>query len=97
MVIFLADESLPDPTAELVRSWGYTVKKARDEGLSGAKDQQVFEVAQREGWILLTADKDFGDIRAYPPSLHIGVIVLRITPRDVVEGMTKLHSVLQKL
>jgi len=49
MVTFLADEPLPDPTAELLRSWGYEIKKARDEGLSGAKDRQVFEVAQRKG------------------------------------------------
>jgi hypothetical protein len=25
---------LPDPTADLIQSWGYTVKKAREEGLS---------------------------------------------------------------
>jgi len=97
MITFLADESLPDPTAELIQSWGYTLKKARNEGLSGATDPQVFEAAQRAGWILLTADKGFGDIRVYPPSVHIGVIVLRITPRDVAEGMVKLHAVLQKL
>jgi predicted nuclease of predicted toxin-antitoxin system len=97
MITFLADESFTDPTADLIQSWGYTVKKAREEGLSGAKDSHVFEVAQRAGWVLLTADKDFGDIRIYPPSVHIGVIVLRITPRDVAEGMAKLHAVLQKL
>ena len=97
MITFIADESFPDPTAELIESWGYSVKKARDVGLSGAKDQHVFEAAQREGWILLTADKGFGDIRVYSPSLHLGVVVLRITPQDVAEGMIKAHSVLQKL
>jgi len=56
MITFLADESFPGPTADLIQSWGYTVKKARDEGLSGAKDSQVFEVAQRAGWVLLTAE-----------------------------------------
>ncbi|MFQ5796755.1 MAG: DUF5615 family PIN-like protein [Candidatus Bipolaricaulia bacterium] len=97
MVAFLADESFPDPVADLIESWGYSVKKARDVGLSGAKDPQVFEVAQETGWILLTADKGFGDIRIYPPSIHVGVIVLRITPGDVAEGMIKLHTVLQRL
>ena len=97
MTTFLADESFPDPTAELVESWGYTVRKVRDEGLSGAKDPQVFEVAQRANWVLLTADKGFGDIRAYPPSIHVGVIVLRIAPKDVAENMAKLHAVLKKL
>lgn len=97
MVTFLADESFPDPTTELIESWGYAVKKARDEGLSGAKDPRVFEIAQREDWVLLTADKGFGDIRVYPPSMHVGVIVLRIAPKDVVENMAKLHLVLKKL
>jgi predicted nuclease of predicted toxin-antitoxin system len=54
MITFLADESFPDPTADLIQSWGYTVKKAREDGLSGAKDSHVFEVAQRAGWVLLT-------------------------------------------
>ncbi|MDA2938082.1 hypothetical protein MYX75_07465 [Acidobacteria bacterium AH-259-A15] len=47
--------------------------------------------------ILLTADKGFGDVRVYPPSMHVGVIVLRITPKDAAEGMVKLHGVVQKL
>ena len=80
MVAFLADESLPDLTAGLIESWGYSVKKAREARLSAAKDSQIFEAAQRKGLILLTADKGFGDVRVYPPSTHVGVIVLRITP-----------------
>lgn len=75
MIRFLADESFPDPTAELIKSWGFAVTKVRELGLSGAKDPVIFQKAQEKNLILLTADKGFGDIRVYPPSLHAGVIL----------------------
>lgn len=97
MIQFLADESFPDPTAELIKDWSFTVIKARELSLSGAKDPVIFRQAQKKKMILLTADKGFGDIRIYPPSLHSGVILLRLDPIDVAEGMVRLHTVLKKL
>ncbi|MFB6274054.1 MAG: DUF5615 family PIN-like protein [Salinibacter sp.] len=97
MVAFLADESLPGPTVERIQSWGYDIKTAREDGLCGAADPQVFDAARSEDRVLLTADKDFGDIRTFPPSTHAGVIVLRITPRDAAENMSKIHAVLDRL
>jgi hypothetical protein len=32
---------------------------------------------QSEGRALVTADKEFGDIRLYPPGTHAGIILLR--------------------
>lgn len=97
MIHFLADESFPDPTAELIKSWGFAVTKVRELGLSGAKDPVIFQKAQEKNLILLTADKGFGDIRVYPPSLYAGVILLRIDPQDIAEKMRRAHAVLKKL
>lgn len=49
----------------------------------GAGDHQIVARAEREGRILLTFDKDFGDIAfrsGLPPTC--GIILLRFTPRD---------------
>ena len=37
----------------------------------------LWEAVQREGRFLVTSDKGFGDIRAYPPGTHAGILVLR--------------------
>jgi predicted nuclease of predicted toxin-antitoxin system len=45
--------------------------------MSGRKDPALWEVVRKEGRFLVTSDKGFGDIRAYPPGTHPGILVLR--------------------
>lgn len=45
--------------------------------MGGWKDSPLWDAVQREGRFLVTSDKGFGDIRAYPPGTHAGVLVLR--------------------
>lgn len=52
-----------------------------DEALGGAQDPDVGGRCQAEGRVLFTLDMDFADIRAYPPSAYLGIVVLRpVTP-----------------
>ena len=71
------DEDLPRAVVALFREAGHDAKTAREEGLGGAKDPLVWRTTQREGRLLITADKGFGDIRKYPPGTHAGVVLLR--------------------
>ena len=43
----------------------------------GKPDPQVESVCQTEQRVLVTLDLDFSDIRTYPPSQYLGIIVLR--------------------
>lgn len=49
-----------------------------DEGLTGVVDEIVGETATREGRVLVTLDRGFGDVRRYPPGSHAGVVLLRL-------------------
>lgn len=72
------DENMPAAMAELLRQYGHDVATIVQEGLEGAPDESVATIASAEGRILLTFDRDFGDIRAYPVGTHGGIVVFRL-------------------
>lgn len=74
---FKLDENLPERARATIRSLGYECRTVGEEGLAGATDSAVAAAAREEGLILITLDKGFGDIRAYPPGSHPGILVIR--------------------
>jgi len=61
----LADENVPKKAVEALRERGHDVLWVA-EVAPGSKDEEVLALAIREGRILLTFDKDFGE-RAFLP------------------------------
>lgn len=80
------DENMPTEAAPLLQAAGWECTTVHDEHLSGAEDARVSHVCRSEERVLFTLDLDFADIRAYPPSEYIGIVVLRpVEPsRDAV-------------
>jgi len=77
---FKIDENLPLESAEILRDAGYDVKTVRDEGLEGEPNFRIYSVCcLEERRILITLDVGFSNILTYPPSKHVGVIVLRLS------------------
>jgi predicted nuclease of predicted toxin-antitoxin system len=58
---FLADENVSRLVIEQVRASGFEVISV-GETRSGAADKQVIEAADAEGCILITEDRDFGEL-----------------------------------
>lgn len=77
---FKTDENLPESAAVLLRAAGYDVSTVLAQGLGGVVDPRVVSACRTEGRAILTLDRGLGDIRAYPPADHQGIVVLR--PRD---------------
>ena len=71
------DENVPVEAAELLRAAGWICDTVQDEGLAGADDPTIGAVCQAEARVLFTLDLDFADIRAYPPSQYVGIVVFR--------------------
>lgn len=70
---FLANENFPLPSIKALRETGVEVKSI-GENLRGISDQQVVDIAQKENLIILTFDKDYGELifrfsTANPPSV----------------------------
>ena len=96
---FKIDENLPVEAAELIRNEGYDAVTVWDQNLGGAADQNIAKVCNKEGRALITLDKDFANIRSYPPGEYFGLIVLRLIRQDkihVLETIKRILPILRK-
>ena len=69
---------MPAAMVKLLREARHDAATVMDEGLSGTDDSEVIKAATSESRILITFDVDFGNIRAFPPGSHAGVVVFRL-------------------
>ena len=74
----LIDEDIPRGMAEALRRLGHDVVHVRADA-PGSTDEQVLARAMAEGRVLVTADKDFGDLAfGAGRAAGSGVILLRL-------------------
>jgi predicted nuclease of predicted toxin-antitoxin system len=66
------DENLPASCRAVVADHGHDVESVVDEGMAGSGDAAVLAAATSEGRIVVTLDRGFGNVRAYPPGSHAG-------------------------
>lgn len=78
MLRFLADESCDFAAVRALRAEGFDVL-AVAEAIPGAEDDQVIEHAVREGRLLLTEDKDFGQLVYAAGHASCGIVLIRYT------------------
>jgi predicted nuclease of predicted toxin-antitoxin system len=87
------DENLPRRAVGVLTRAGYQVDTVVEEGLGGASDPQVLTAATAARRLLITLDRGLGDVRAYPPGSHAGVLVLR--PAD--QSAASVSALLEQL
>ena len=90
------DENMPATAVELLSGWDHDVTTAVEEGLAGRDDPMVAEGVTREGRMLITLDRGFGNIRSYPPGDHPGIIVLRLPDQRPAHVAAALRSLLYR-
>ena len=73
---FFADESCDFAIVRALRTMGFDVRVAAED-MSGSTDKAILEAAVREGRILLTEDKDFGEWVFAHKSVTAGVVFMR--------------------
>lgn len=99
MLKFKVDENLPREAPQILTDGGYDAVSVPDQQMGGRPDPDVVAVCQAEERVLITLDMDFSDIRAYPPSLHPGMVVLRLSrvdKRRVLDAIGRLVPLLEK-
>jgi predicted nuclease of predicted toxin-antitoxin system len=77
----LADENFPKPIVEALRAGGHDVLWARTD-LAGTSDIALLDLAEANGRIVLTLDKDFWQIAVQrrQPLEESGVVLFRVHP-----------------
>ncbi len=72
----LADENIPIKVIESLENNNFDVKRAP----KGADDNEIADIANSENRIIITFDRDFGNILLFPPQQYSGIVFIRIRP-----------------
>lgn len=97
MTRFLIDESVGQRLVKLLREQGHDVASII-ESMPGASDARVLSKAVNERRLLVTNDKDFGELVYRRKLKHSGIILLRLTeaaPEAIVRllgSLTQRHG-----
>lgn len=84
---FLADENVAPRVIDALKKESFNILNVYEIGLSEAPDEEILKAAQKEKRIVLTHDKDFGNLIRQPYLSHSGVILLRLrnqSPGNVI-------------
>jgi predicted nuclease of predicted toxin-antitoxin system len=89
---FLADEDFPRPALLALREAGNDIRSIAEER-PGSSDEEVAELCEGDGRVLLTFDKDFGEI-VFRRGLRAGsaIILFRVVLESPMEAVTILRS-----
>ena len=83
---FLFDENISKTVTQRLRGAGFDVTHVLDIGLQSKPDEDIMAYASKEQCVILTHDKDFGNLLRFSLQKHSGVIMLRFhnqTPQNV--------------
>ncbi|MBF8278004.1 MAG: hypothetical protein HW390_3077 [Candidatus Brocadiaceae bacterium] len=89
----LADESVDRQIVERLRQDGYLVWYVA-EMEPGISDGNVLDLANRGGYLLITADKDFGELVFLQQRLMSGIILIRLTG---LSPMNKIEEIVEAI
>jgi len=92
---FLADECLHVEIAAALRDAGHEVTTVAPLD-GGAADEVVLERAARERAILLTADKDFGEMALARAAASPGIVLFRRSVMDPAGAAARLLALIQE-
>ena len=94
---FVADESVDQPIVTQLRAEGHQVL-AIVEMDPGVADETVLEIANEQGMVLLTGDKDFGELVFRDRQHAFGIVLLRLSglspqaKAEVVSAVVTAHG-----
>ena len=91
----LADECCDVALVEALRADGHDVLYVL-ESLRGASDEEVLTRAFSEDRLLITEDKDFGELVYRLERPAIGIILLRFDPVDRILKIPRLFDLLRQ-
>ncbi len=89
----LTDQDVYELTIRQLRTSGHDVITARDLGLSRAPDDELLRVARSNGRILVTRDRDYGNL-VFQHAHGFGVLYLRMKLPTIAQVHLELERVL---
>ncbi|WP_395043066.1 DUF5615 family PIN-like protein [Flavobacterium sp.] len=91
---FLVDECVGTTVSEFLKSTNHIVISVFDE-LRGSTDDELLFKSNTENYILITSDKDFGEMVFKNQKPHNGIILIRCKPNNFKQKILVLTKLLQ--
>lgn len=92
----LLDENIGRSTSEALRREGHDVSWIGGDS-AGTADPAIMAQAERESRVLVTKDKDFGELAFKKGQAHGGVILLRLADERPENTLRVIRGVLHNL
>lgn len=91
---FLLDQDVYAVTVRFLADAGHNVVLVAQLGLSQASDEEILKTAQEQNRILITRDRDYGNL-VFVRAIGSGVVYLRVLPSTVNAVHDELARVIQ--
>src|SRR5512147_2011843 len=91
---FLLDQSTDARLIPWLTKRGHNARRIGRDYPPGLPDEQVLAIAQRESRVLITDDRDFGELVFRHRQPHTGVIYLRLASFSFALTTARLEAVL---
>ena len=79
----IADEGIAKSTIRLLKEAGWDVISVHEANLAGAPDPDIVEYAIKNKRIVLTLDRDFGELYYFATPKEIGIILIKAKPQTL--------------
>ncbi|KXB04634.1 hypothetical protein AKJ50_02190 [candidate division MSBL1 archaeon SCGC-AAA382A13] len=96
MLKFLVDECTGAKVSDALSKDGFSAEYV-GRIMKGARDERVLQKALEEEKILITNDKDFGEIIYRKGKPHAGVILLRLEKDFPEDRISTIRSIIEEL
>ncbi|KJU81435.1 hypothetical protein MBAV_006376 [Candidatus Magnetobacterium bavaricum] len=90
---FIVDVGVGKKVEEYLQRVGFYVKSVRDMN-PRLRDIEILKIVESEGLMLITMDKDFGELVYNTGKAHGGVLILRLDGANGAEKVEALKKVL---
>ena len=91
---FKLDECIPEELALIFQERGHDSETVRGQGHAGFPDTDILNVCRKERYVLVTADRGFGNIAEYPPRETSGIVVIRPRPYNFLSARRLVETLL---
>ncbi len=75
---FLVDMPLSPKTVKFLKNIGHEAVRVSELGMAKSKDKDIFDYAEKNEMVILSADLDFGTILAFTHSSKPSVVIFRL-------------------
>ncbi len=90
---FIVDVGVGKSIEEYLSEVGYDTKAVRDID-PHMKDEEIIHIAAAENRIVITMDKDFGELVYHSSMKHSGVLLLRLEDANVAEKLLVVEHIM---